>query len=132
MKQLEAKHEKQLIDEEVELILSDTELLLKNSYTYGAIDMHNINIKKRSLSSIKQFMKLIRSEYLISSVVIIFGFCATITSTYFSFFDIKGLNEFWSPCIQNISLSKLLLPKWNLNNNTYLLLFLICTDIILV
>lgn len=110
MRQLEAKHNKQQIEEEMELMLSDTDLLLKHSY--GAIEMQRSNeVKEHPKTIIKQLLKLIRSECLIAAVVIIFGAGATITSTYFSFFDIKGLNEFWSPCIQNISLSKLLLPK---------------------
>jgi hypothetical protein len=92
--------------------LNDTELLLSTP-SYGTMPLSpkrggkNHKIIKIS----KKVWKLLRSECLLSSVVIIFGVAATFTSTLYNIFDIQDLNQFWSPCIRNISLSKLLLPK---------------------
>lgn len=91
--------------------LNDTELLLKTSQ-YGT--MHS---PKRETSNsetfifIKKAWVFLHSECLLSSVVIIFGIAATLTSTLYNILDINSLNQFWSPCIRNISLSKVLLPK---------------------
>lgn len=45
------------------------------------------------------------NESLLCISVVIFGIIVTITSTYFNLLSASNLDEFRSPCIQNISLS---------------------------
>lgn len=63
------------------------------------------------MKKLKRVLKVLRSECIIALTVIIFGLAATSTSTFYNILDIKDLNEFWSPCIKNISLSKMLIPR---------------------
>ena len=86
---------------------NDTINLLLRTAQYGTLETipeketeHNFVIQ-----SFIQISRLLHSECLLSVVVIIFGLCATFTSTYYNIFDIKSFHQFWSPCIQNISLS---------------------------
>lgn len=45
------------------------------------------------------------SEYFLLFFVILFGLTATFAATYFSVKHVKDLQEFWSPCLHNISYS---------------------------
>jgi solute carrier family 32 (vesicular inhibitory amino acid transporter) len=109
MRQLEKKAQKQHYEEQYELMMSDTELLIRNSSNYGTIEYPELDTNKKQQQQLPISKTSI--ERIIAAFVIIFGLAATLTSTYYNIVDIKGLNEFWSPCIQNISLSKFLLPK---------------------
>jgi hypothetical protein len=91
--------------------LNDTELLLKTSH-YGTLPSPKHEVPdSQPLQVAKKIWKFMHSECLLASVVVIFGIAATFTSTFYNVVDINGLNQFWSPCIRNISLSKVLLPK---------------------
>lgn len=108
MLQLEKRHDKRMLEEALsEADLNDTDLLLRTS-RYGTIPS-----PKRQIESgpAKDIWKVLTSECMLASVVIVFGITATFTSTFYNVLDIKGLNQFWSPCIQNISLSYQLIPK---------------------
>jgi hypothetical protein len=113
MLQLEKRFDKRnLEDANYENDLNDTELLLKPSQ-YGTLQSpkHEPIINTQTTSLSQKIIALLRSECVLSAIVIIFGVAATFTSTFYNILDIKGLNEFWSPCIQNISLSYQLIPK---------------------
>lgn len=112
MLQLERKHDKQLFEAELsETDLNDTELLLKTA-NYGTIPSpRHQPISQRKQTYLQKSWSLLRSECLLSVIVIIFGVAATFTSTFYNILDIKSLNQFWSPCLQNISLSYQLIPK---------------------
>lgn len=111
MLQIEHETERNLIRNEMSTHdLSDTELLLKTT-NYGT---HRILTQKNDdhiVSYTQKFWKILKSECMLSVIVIIFGICATLTSTLMNILDIKSLNQFWSPCIQNISLSYQLIPE---------------------
>jgi hypothetical protein len=108
MLQLEERHDKRNLEEALsEADLNDTELLLSTS-RYGTLPSPKRQIQS---SSTKTIWKLLGSECTLASVVIVFGIAATFTSTFYNVLDIKGLNQFWSPCIQNISLSYQMIPK---------------------
>lgn len=102
MLQLERIHDDEeqtaLMDEQH---LNDTELLIKSHY--GAVQL-SPQPTKYATELIKRVRKIARSECTLSIIVIIFGICATFASTYYNIVDFKGF-KFWSPCIQNISLS---------------------------
>lgn len=108
MRQLERKSKIKLIEENEEMIMNDTDLLLRNMSNYGSIDIPDSEDHRKQLQLSLSKNTL---ERLIALFVIVFGITATFTSTYYNIIDIKGLKEFWSPCIQNITLSKFLLPK---------------------
>lgn len=92
--------------------LNDTELLLKQPTQYGTIPSPKHESKDGFIMNVlKKIWSALRSEYLLSLTVIIFGVAATFTSTFYNILDIKSLNQFWSPCIQNISLSYQLIPN---------------------
>lgn len=110
MLQMEKRYDK-LLRESTTDDLNDTELLLKTSQ-YGTLQSPKHETSDREIVSfIKKAWVFLHSECLLSSVVIIFGIAATFTSTVYNILDINSLNQFWSPCIRNISLSKVLLPK---------------------
>lgn len=109
MLQLEKRHDKRMLEEESVGDLNDTEMLLSNS-RYGTIPSPKREVIGAK-SRLQKSWKLLRSECMLASVVIVFGIAATFTSTFYNVLDIKGLNQFWSPCIQNISLSYQLIPK---------------------
>lgn len=92
--------------------LNDTELLLSTTSRYGTIPPPKYNEQEAScLQKLKKVLKVLRTECIIAVTVIVFGMAATFTSTFYNILDIKDLNEFWSPCIKNISLSKMLIPR---------------------
>ncbi|CAO1431159.1 unnamed protein product [Diamesa serratosioi] len=100
---LEIERNQELAEEET----NDTINLLLRTAHYGTMETipEQENDHNFIIQSFLKISKLLHSECLLSVVVIIFGLCATFTSTYYNIFDIKSFNQFWSPCIQNISLS---------------------------
>lgn len=113
MLQMEQRFDRQAIAQtSYQTDLNDTELLLKPTY-YGTIPSlkHDPLHDNLLMKVLKKIWSILCSEYLLSFTVIIFGIAATFTSTFYNMLDIKGLNQFWSPCIQNISLSYQLIPK---------------------
>lgn len=112
MLQLERRHDKRMLENATsETDLNDTDLLLKTS-TYGTMPTPSYEFRD---SRVKLVMRRVRaimhSECFLAVTVIIFGIAATSTSTFYNILDIKSLDQFWSPCIQNISLSYQLIPK---------------------
>lgn len=112
MLQLERKYDESLIDREVsETDLNDTDLLLKTT-NYGTIPSAKYESNDHNTKTcLQKGWSVLRSECLLSFIVIVFGVTATLTSTFYNILDIKSLNQFWSPCIQNISLSYQLIPN---------------------
>jgi solute carrier family 32 (vesicular inhibitory amino acid transporter) len=112
MLQLEKHHDKRMLEEALsEADLNDTEMLLSTS-RYGTIPSPKREIYENEIVKlIKKIWKLLHSECMLASVVIVFGIAATFTSTFYNVKDINSLSQFWSPCIQNISLSYQLIPK---------------------
>ena len=112
MLQLERKHDKSLMENEVsETGLNDTDLLLKST-NYGTIPSPKQRIIDHNMGPyLQRGWSILKSECLLSVIVILFGIAATFTSTFYNILDIKSLNQFWSPCIHNISLSYQLIPK---------------------
>lgn len=109
MLSLEKKHDQQYQCDEKngsDFDLSDTNLLLK-TVRYGTVQQQPKSEHQEimQLKGMKLLWKVIHSECLLSVIVIIFGVCATLTSTFYNALDVKGLGQFWSPCLQNISLS---------------------------
>ncbi len=96
MLELETKSKNEMNDLSAD---NDEQLLLKTSTEYGTIKSVDAKPKTRCLG------KILQSECLLSGSVIIFGLLATFSSTYYNIFDVRNFNQFWSPCIQNISLS---------------------------
>lgn len=78
---------------------NDEQLLLKSSTEYGTLDSTKTKPKKCIIK------RAFQSDCLLSGAVIVFGLLATFSSTFYNILDIKNFNQFWSPCIQNISLS---------------------------
>lgn len=76
----------------------DTQLLFQTSYG----TMESIPEKPPTPGPLCRFWK---SECLLAGTVILFGLFATFSSTYYNIFDLKSFDQFWSPCIRNISLS---------------------------
>lgn len=114
MLQLERSHDKRVRDHDETSMtsLNDTELLLSTTSQYGSIPTSKYSEQQRSwMKKLKRVLKVVRSECIIAITVIAFGLAATFTSTFYNILDIKDLNEFWSPCIKNISLSKMLIPR---------------------
>ena len=110
MLQMEKTYDKLLL-ESTTTYLNDTELLLRPSH-YGTLQSpKRVVLESLSVKILRKMWNFMHSECLLSSVVIVFGIAATFTSTFYNLVDIKDLNQFWSPCIRNISLSKILLPK---------------------
>ena len=112
MLQLEKEYYKNLLEIErnqefAEEETSDTINLLLRTAHYGTIETipEHETETNIAIQSFVKITKLLHSEWLLSAVVIIFGLCATFTSTYYNIIDIKSFSQFWSPCIQNISLS---------------------------
>lgn len=94
--------------------LNDTELLLKASQygAYGTLQLSKMENYDDNSNPLKEkLLRLLRSECVLSSVVIVFGIAATFTSTFYNIVGVSDFDAFWSPCIRNISLSKFLLPK---------------------
>lgn len=77
---------------------SDTDLLFQTAYG----TMTSIPEKPPATGFLCRFWK---SECILAGTVILFGLFATFSSTYYNIFDIKSVDQFWSPCIRNISLS---------------------------
>lgn len=77
---------------------NDTDLLFQTAY--GTVQM---TPEEKTYPSI--WTKCWKSECFLAGTVILFGMFATFSSTYYNFFDIKSFDQFWSPCIRNISLS---------------------------
>ena len=50
-----------------------------------------------------KFMKMVYSDCILSSAVIMFGLAATFSSTYYNLFDLNKLPTDWSPCIKNLT-----------------------------
>jgi hypothetical protein len=104
MLQLEKIH-----DDEEDALMSDyvaeTDLLIRASQ-YGTVQsISHVNCdSKFSNKIIRRFLRITRSDCTLSIIVILFGVCATLASTYYNVIDFKDF-QFWSPCIQNISLS---------------------------
>lgn len=95
--------------------MSDTQLLLESSY--GTLES-NKNYRKSNrfiemlelcLAKIVDIFYVLHSDCVLSAAVIMFGLCATFTSVYYNLNDLGKVKEFWSPCIQNISLSYLMI-----------------------
>lgn len=108
MLQLEKIHD----DETISLMsdyITDTDMLIK-SPNYGAVrpTPQAQRGSRYSFEIITKIVRLAKSECTLSTVVICFGVCATLASTYYNVIDFKGI-QLWSPCIQNISLSYQLL-----------------------
>lgn len=51
------------------------------------------------------WFRIICSDFVLLFFVILFGLTATFAATYFSVKHVRDLNEFWSPCLHNISYS---------------------------
>lgn len=84
---------------------SDTHLLLQVT-TYGSSSTVQPTRNYHWLvAQSRKVLHILHSDCLLSIIIIIFGCGATLTSTYYNLFDVKNFNQFWSPCIQNISLS---------------------------
>lgn len=96
-------------DEETISLMSDyatdSDMLLRSS-NYGTVQStHQTQCDSNlTLKVIRKVARLVKSECTLSMIVIIFGTCATLASTYYNVIDFKGFT-LWSPCIQNISLS---------------------------
>ncbi|CRK90026.1 CLUMA_CG003751, isoform A [Clunio marinus] len=111
MLKLEKRFDKRMFESSPLADFNDTESLLKSSL-YGTINSPVRRIKGYNpKAAIKKAYYFLHSECVLSSLVISFGVAATLTSTFYNFLDIKSLDEFWSPCIQNISLSYELIPR---------------------
>lgn len=111
---MEREHDRQLEEEEEEsgLDLNDTELLLKTHNGYGSIQAPVYEpYENSSKKLLRKAWETLKSEWLLSFIVILFGVAATSTSTFYNILDIQDLNQFWSPCIKNISLSYQFIPK---------------------
>lgn len=108
MLQLEKVHDEETISLMSDY-LTDADMLVKSSH-YGTVQStHHIQNDSTFASKlITRVVWLAKSECTLSIIVIIFGFCATLASTYYNIVDFKGF-QLWSPCIQNISLSYQLL-----------------------
>lgn len=102
MLQLERIHEV-----ETESLMSDyiteTDLLIRRSQ-YGTVHSIHQCETKFTTKIMKRILGMARSDCTLSIVVISFGVCATLASTYYNVKDFKGF-QLWSPCLQNISLS---------------------------
>ena len=112
--QLEKRFDKRMLEStSLQTDLNDTELLLSPSrYGYGSIQSPKYRSSDNEIINvIKKIWSTVTSQCILAGTVIIFGMMATFTSTFYNILDIKDLNEFWSPCIQNISLSYILIPK---------------------
>lgn len=90
--------------------LNDTEFLLKSFNGYGTIEPSRSD-HTNFQSTMRKGWLIVRSEYFLAFLVIFFGIAATFTSTICNILDVKDLKQFWSPCIQNISLSYQLIPQ---------------------
>lgn len=112
MLQLERRFDKQNLESTSSFTdLNDTDLLLRSS-DYGTLQAPKYEYEApRPRGVIKKLLKFSKSECLLALLVILFGIAATFTSTFYNFLDIKGLDQFWSPCLQNISLSYEMIPK---------------------
>lgn len=112
MLQLERRFDKRNLESTSSLTdLNDTDLLLRSS-DYGTLRSPKYEYKApRPQGFIKKVLQFSQSECVLAALVILFGVAATFTSTFYNFLDIKGLDEFWSPCLQNISLSYEMIPK---------------------
>lgn len=113
MLHLERKHDKRSLNRELsETNLNETDLLLKTT-NYGTLQSPKHEPRVQAMETyLHKGWRILNSECLLSVIVITFGVVATLTSTFSNILDIKSLNQFWSPCIQNISLSyQLIAPK---------------------
>lgn len=97
MLQLEKIHQ----EEETIALMSEYHT---RSTEYGAVQVSMQDDYKFINIFVRGVKRIVKSECTLSIVVIIFGICATLASTYYNIIDFKGF-QFWSPCIQNISLS---------------------------
>ena len=95
--------------------VSDAQLLLESSY--GTLKSKEYYQKSNRFTETLQQLAtkifdlfyVLHSDCVLSTAVIIFGLCATFTSVYYNLNDLGKVKEFWSPCIQNISLSYLMI-----------------------
>lgn len=78
--------------------------VLINKSRYGTFKSSN-NTNKSLRKKCIYYCSKIYSDVVLAVAVIAFGLGATLASTYFSLFNVANLNEFWSPCINNISYS---------------------------
>lgn len=78
---------------------------LENSTGYGTFNRMASTKDVEKRPGLSKCVKRMYSDCVLSSAVILFGICATIASTYFSVVDVININNFWSPCITNISYS---------------------------
>lgn len=112
MLHMEKKFDKRMLESTSDYPINDTELLLKSIAGYGTLPLpKHIKNGNHVTRILKKSWLAIRSERLLALTVIIFGIAATFTSTFYNILDINGLDQFWSPCIRNISLSYVLIPK---------------------
>lgn len=112
MLQLERRFDKRMLEESTsQTDLNDTDLLLRSS-EYGTLRSPKYEYKPSPPQGLfKKLLKLSRSECILAVFVIAFGIAATFTSTLYNIRNIKSLDQFFSPCIQNISLSYEMIPK---------------------
>jgi CRISPR/Cas system-associated protein Cas5 (RAMP superfamily) len=104
MLQLERIHDREVMSLIANQNIDEKEFLMRSNY--GTVQASNLDYSATFANRMFKIAKKIsRSECALSVIVIIFGICATLTSTYYNVIDVKGFEEFWSPCIQNISLS---------------------------
>lgn len=99
----------QLHDEEIDrrrldrMVLDDDseDDVLINKIGYGTFKAASFT-KKSVWQKCGTFL---HSDRVLSVAVIIFGLAATLASTYFNIFNVSNIDDFWSPCINNISYS---------------------------
>lgn len=98
-----------MMDQEDATLADDDRVIVMSTKYYGTF-VKNDTILRQSRSSIShccartcEMLRFLYSDHLISISVIVFGFIATVASTYFNLFNVTTLKDFWSPCIHNIT-----------------------------
>lgn len=91
--------------------LDDDKVIVMSTKYYGTFVKNETFCRKSRTfmgccwEHVVEIASFLYSDYLLSISVIGFGLIATIASTYFNLFNVTTLNDFWSPCIHNISYS---------------------------
>lgn len=77
-----------------------------NDHEHRHIDSYGTFAKPSKPNIVRsKWLNCFKSDSIICISVVVFGLIVTITSTYFNLMTVSSVDDFRSPCIQNISLS---------------------------
>lgn len=102
---MERVHDEKIARRRLDRVILDDDSeddVLINKTGYGTFTAAGFAKEK---SVWQTFGTFLQSDVVLSVAVITFGLAATLASTYFNIFNVSNIDDFWSPCINNISYS---------------------------